>query len=360
MTQPIDLFVPGRLCLFGEHSDWAGEYRVVDPSLPCGYCIAVGTDQGIRARASRCDGRFRASTVLPDGTFVEPLDAHMEASELRRIAREGGFWSYAAGTAHEVLQEFGAGGISLECYGMDLPLQKGLSSSAAICVLTAKAWNQLHSLGMDTRAEMEIAYRGEVLTPSRCGRMDQVCAFGQIPMFLTFDGHDVAAEPITLGTTFHYLVVDLGGAKDTVRILRDLNSHFPDAPGAVSEGVRQGLGPLNRETLFAAREALEAGDRAALGRLMTEAQQTFDRYVAPGCPSELGAPLLHHVLEYPALLELVCGGKGIGSQGDGTTQFLAHGPEEREHARSIIENDLGMACLDLTLRPDRCDGSLGP
>jgi galactokinase len=353
--QPIELFVPGRLCLFGEHSDWAGEYRAADPSLPCGYCIAVGTDQGIRARASRCDGRFRASTVLPDGTSVEPLDAQMEASELRRIAREGGFWSYAAGTAHEVLQEFGVGGISLECYGMDLPLQKGLSSSAAICVLTARAWNRLHSLGMDTRAEMEIAYRGEVLTPSRCGRMDQVCAFGQVPMFLTFDGHDMAAQPIALGAALHYLIVDLGGAKDTVRILRDLNSHFPDAPGAVSEGVRRGLGSLNEKTLLAAREALEAGDRAAVGSLMTEAQQAFDRYVAPGCPSELSAPLLHDLLAYPSLSDLVHGGKGVGSQGDGTAQFLARGPEERERARSIIENDLGMTCLDLTLRPGTSD-----
>ena len=30
-TQPagemISLFVPGRICLFGEHSDWAGMYR---------------------------------------------------------------------------------------------------------------------------------------------------------------------------------------------------------------------------------------------------------------------------------------------------------------------------------------------
>ena len=23
---PVELFVPGRLCLFGEHSDWAGSY----------------------------------------------------------------------------------------------------------------------------------------------------------------------------------------------------------------------------------------------------------------------------------------------------------------------------------------------
>ena len=25
-----EIFVPGRLCLFGEHSDWAGKYRTMN------------------------------------------------------------------------------------------------------------------------------------------------------------------------------------------------------------------------------------------------------------------------------------------------------------------------------------------
>ncbi len=32
----IDLFVPGRLCLFGEHSDWAGMYRTINSDLEKG------------------------------------------------------------------------------------------------------------------------------------------------------------------------------------------------------------------------------------------------------------------------------------------------------------------------------------
>ena len=27
------LFVPGRLCLFGEHTDWAGHYRTMNAHL---------------------------------------------------------------------------------------------------------------------------------------------------------------------------------------------------------------------------------------------------------------------------------------------------------------------------------------
>lgn len=40
-----EIFVPGRLCLLGEHSDWAGGYRTVNPSLPKGVrdvcCLCV-------------------------------------------------------------------------------------------------------------------------------------------------------------------------------------------------------------------------------------------------------------------------------------------------------------------------------
>ena len=47
------IFVPGRLCLFGEHSDWAGGYRRIDESITPGYCLAIGTGQGITATVSR-------------------------------------------------------------------------------------------------------------------------------------------------------------------------------------------------------------------------------------------------------------------------------------------------------------------
>ena len=33
----VELFVPGRLCVIGEHSDWAGGFRRLNPvSLPKG------------------------------------------------------------------------------------------------------------------------------------------------------------------------------------------------------------------------------------------------------------------------------------------------------------------------------------
>jgi galactokinase len=52
-----------------------------------------------------------------------------------REAEAGGFWSYVAGTAHKISTEHVVGGLRLDNYRTTLPLKKGLSSSAAICVL---------------------------------------------------------------------------------------------------------------------------------------------------------------------------------------------------------------------------------
>ena len=48
-----ELFVPGRLCLFGEHSDWAGKYRTMNADIIAGTAIVSGIEQGIYATVER-------------------------------------------------------------------------------------------------------------------------------------------------------------------------------------------------------------------------------------------------------------------------------------------------------------------
>ena len=50
-----------------------------------------------------------------------------------REARQGGFWSYVAGTAYHMVVEHHVGGLCIDNYRTTLPMKKGLSSSAAIC-----------------------------------------------------------------------------------------------------------------------------------------------------------------------------------------------------------------------------------
>jgi galactokinase len=92
----------------------------------------------------------------------------MQTTVLLQIASEGGFWSYACGVAVEVLTYYQIDtGIVIDNYRTDLPVRKGLSSSAALCVLVARAFNRLFDLKWTTAGEMDIAYRGEINTPSR-------------------------------------------------------------------------------------------------------------------------------------------------------------------------------------------------
>ena len=65
---------------------------------------------------------------------------------------------------------------------------------------------------------------------------------------------------------------------------------------------------------------------------MVKAQARFDRYAMPACPEELTAPVLHRVLEYEPLQPHIWGGKGVGSQGDGTAQFLARSEADQKKA----------------------------
>ena len=348
MSAAVELFVPGRLCLFGEHSDWAGGYRTTAPALVAGRCLVTGTDQGLRARATAADGVVEIASVLPDGTRRGPVHWPARVEALAAAARDGGFFSYAAGVAAEVLAHHAVGGLRLEIGAADLPTGKGLSSSAALCVLVARAFSQVHGLGLEPRAEMQVAWAGERRAGSACGLMDQVCAFGRRTVLMTFDGADLAIEPVGVGAAIHLVIVDLMRAKDTRRILADLNACFPDAADPTSAAVREALGPRNATLVAAARRTIEQGDTAALGALMTEAQHVFDALIAPACP-ELAAPRLHEVLAHPAVAEMGWGGKGVGSQGDGCAQLVARGPDERDALARRLGDDLGVSCLPLTL-----------
>jgi len=351
----IELFVPGRLCLFGEHSDWAGGYRRIDSTVHRGFCLLCGTDQGIYAKIRPHKNQIIMTSTLPDGREIGPHAIEMESSVLEETARAGGFHSYSAGVAYHIQKDHPIGGVEINNFRMDLPIRKGLSSSAAINVLTARAFNRIYNLGLSIRDEMEYAYLGEILTPSRCGRMDQACAFGRKPVFLTFDGDLMESEILQPQESIYVLIVDLKAGKNTKKILADLHSSFL-SPKKAGEDVRYALGPVNEEILQQAKRAVSDGNAREIGRLMVEAQRLFDEFVLPACPEELTSPKLHRVLSYAPAQELIWGGKGVGSQGDGCAQFVARGAAERDRLAEVLK-PLDVNCFPLTIHP--CDNSQG-
>jgi len=343
------LFVPGRLCLFGEHSDWASEHGIHK-----GYCLLIGTDQGLSAAARPSDA-FCVETLIPD-TNGRPtgrtrrMTCDWDTDTLRAAAEDKDeFFRYCAGVACELAQRKGVdGGIELRITAMDLPLKKGVSSSAAVSMIVARAFDVVYGLDLFPHELMEIAYRGEILTGSRCGRMDQACVFGKTPVLLSFPGAgDVRVEPVFPQAEIPMFFVDLAGKKDTVKILADLQSAYPR-----SQDLQEALGTENERIIRQAYRALTGGDAERLGTLMSEAQDVFDRLVAPHSPDELASPLLHKVLSFSEIAANVYGGKGVGSQGDGTAQFVARSIDDRDEAMDKVSRAFPqMQCFPLTIPP---------
>lgn len=344
----INLFVPGRLCLFGEHSDWAGMYRIVNADIVKGAAIVSGTEQGIYANAEKADKFIMCSAEeFPASNYWE---CEMDTNKLVEVARKGEFYSYAAGVAAYINDNYRVGGVKITIVKQDLPIKSGLSSSAAICVLVARAFNQLYHLKMNIKGEMQAAYRGEQRTPSRCGRLDQACAYGVKPVLMEFDGLETESRSLRPGGTFHWVIADLMSTKNTIKILSDLNKSYPFANSETERKVQEAFGSDNRITVQKAIERLESGDAEGLGELMKEAQNLFDEKVMPVC-DELAAPVLHSVLHDPEIKKWTFGAKGVGSQGDGSVQFLAKSKEDSESLRKYLLEKRGMPSFTLTIKP---------
>jgi UTP-glucose-1-phosphate uridylyltransferase len=170
---------------------------------------------------------------------------------------------------------------------------------------------------------------------------------------MTFDGERIDVTELSVHKDLYFVIVDLCAGKDTKEILSRLNHCYPFADNDMQRGVQEYLGSINKEIAHRAAEALEKGDAAQIGALMKRAQAEFDRHLQPACPSQLTAPVLHKVLSYGPIQPYILGGKGVGSQGDGSAQFAVKDAESQQKVIEIIERDLRMPCLKLVIQSGR-------
>ena len=345
----MKLFVPGRLCLFGEHTDWAGHYRTMNADINPGAAIVTGIEQGIYAEVEKSSIFELYSSADEIKNVWQDFSCRMDEVELKRVAKSGSFFCYCAGVASYMLEWYKVGGVRIRITDMTLPMKSGLSSSAAICVLVARAFNQLYNLNLNTLGEMNIAYLGELRTSSRCGRLDQACAFGVKPNLMNFDGDEIEVRSLNVKKPLYWVFADLCAEKDTIKILSDLNKAYPFPNTDAERALHDALGQQNLEIVERAIKYMAEGDAESLGKLMTEAEALFDEKVAP-MSSALWSPKLHAVLQDPKILPLVWGGKGVGSHGDGSVQFLAKSEEAQQQVTNYL-NEQGMKAYTLTLKP---------
>ncbi|QCX77120.1 Galactokinase [Streptomyces sp. YIM 121038] len=307
---------PGRVNLIGEYTDF-NEGFVMPLALPHTAVAAV---------ARRDDGILRLHSADVEGPVVE-----LGAAALQPLSDSGGWAAYPAGVVW-ALREAGhpVAGADLHL-ASTVPTGAGLSSSAALEVVTALALNDLYELGLDRRELALIAQRAEnAFVGVPCGVMDQtasaVCEPGHV---LHLDCRDLSVRQVPFDLAAHglrLLVVDtrvkheLGdgayaerragceaGARALgVTHLRDVpHAELPAALDRLSDDrvrryVRHVVSDDHRVERVAA--LLDAGDVRGIGPLLTEGHASLRDDLRISCA------------ELDLAVETACGAGALGAR----------------------------------------------
>ncbi|MFD7920799.1 galactokinase [Streptomyces sp. NPDC059740] len=288
---------PGRVNLIGEYTDF-NEGFVMPLALPHAAVAAV---------SRRTDGRLRLHSADIDAPLVE-----LRVEELTPHS-DGGWAAYPAGVVW-ALREAGhqVSGADLHL-ASTVPTGAGLSSSAALEVVTAFALNDLFDLGLAPAELARTAQRAEndfVGVP--CGVMDQMAsACGEEGHVLHLDCRDLSTRqvPFDLAAVgLRLLVVDTrvkhalgdGGYAERregceagaralgVSHLRDVAHEELDAAlerltdERVRRYVRHVVSDDHRVEQVGA--LLDAGDVRAIGPVLTEGHRSLREDLRISCP----------------------------------------------------------------------------
>ncbi|UCH25488.1 MAG: galactokinase [Trueperaceae bacterium] len=268
---------PGRVNLIGEHTDYND-----------GFVLPMAIDRAVWiALRPRSDRQVRVRSLDLGGTGTFALDD---------LERGGEGWSeYLKGVAWSLRED----GLPLRGWeGVvtgDVPVGAGLSSSAALELATARAFQAVSGFGWDAVRMAQLSQRAENdWVGMKCGIMDQlISAAGQAGHALLIDCRSLELTPVPLPRGTAVVVLDTStrrGLVDSaynerrrqceeaarffgVSALRDVTfEQFQAQAGRLSEVTRkraQHVISENRRTLEAA-EAMRRGDADRLGRLMNE------------------------------------------------------------------------------------------
>src|SRR3989440_7565981 len=288
-TTPRLCSAPGRVNIIGEHTDYNDGF-VLPMAINRRTYVAI---------APRADKHVRISSlVLNEEAEFDFDDA--SASEKKK------WLNYAAGVAWILKQR----GVKLRgadiMIDSDVPIGGGLSSSAALEIATGKAMTAIAEVEVAPVKLAQAAQEAEhKFAGAKVGIMDQLTAtLGRKDHALLIDCRSLEVKPISLAKLNAAIVVcntnvkhDLASSaynerraecergveilskkRPDVRALRDVSvadfeKHENDLPEPIRRRCRHVV-TENDRTLTAA-EALENGDREALGELMKQSHESL-------------------------------------------------------------------------------------
>ena len=333
---------PGRVNLIGEHTDYNG-----------GFVLPFAIDMDVRIVLLPVDEPRIRITRDDDGQSV--------TIDLDPFPPKGDAWhDYIAGTAwsldHHGQPMGGFDGVLVST----LPIGSGLSSSAALEVVTAWA---LSAPGGPQAGPLEIAQMAQYAENNhvgvRCGLMDQFAsACGVDGHALLFDCRSTEWRAVPLPDDLALVVIHSGvshghadneyndrraacervvtavAADDpSVTLLRDIDMDRLDAYRDridATDHQRANHVITENDRVLAAVTALEADDHAALGELMAGSQASMREQYAITCP-EIDV-LVEISVEVPGVIGSRMTGGGFG----GCTITMAR-PDAVDALRERVE-----------------------
>jgi galactokinase len=265
-------WAPGRVNLIGEHLDYNGGMV-----LPCP--LAIGTHLEVEIRDDR---KLVFSSENFDGKFTFDLDAFPKSEE--------SWCRYPLGVFNEFLKlGFKMGGMDLHYRG-EIPQGAGLSSSASIEVVTAKAINDIFKLGLTPLDMVKLSQRAENdYVGVACGIMDQFAiGMGEKEKAVAINCENLDYEVVDIHIPGHKFIVantnhprSLGEGFFNQRRLecekafenRSITDDISDLDGVYLKRARHVVSENKRVLDFL--EALKIGDVKKLGALLNESHNSL-------------------------------------------------------------------------------------
>ena len=273
---------PGRVNLIGEHTDYNGGY-VLPTALPQKTEVLV---------ARRDDRRVRAYSA--ETKSARPSSFHLGSEK-----RTHSWIDYLQGVTWALAER----GFRIDGFDMfvtsNIPIGKGLSSSASLEVALARALRQAFSLALDDVELASIAHRAETaFVGAPVGIMDQmVCSLGDRSTALFLDTRAMSFERVPLPASIELGVIDSGIAHaHATGEYRTRRRECADAASLLGVGELRDITiedlprlerlpePLNRRArhvvtenarVLAAVESLRGDDPLTLGRLLRESHASM-------------------------------------------------------------------------------------
>jgi galactokinase len=128
----VSAWVPGRIEVFGKHTDYAG-----------GQSLLTAVEQGFSVRAApRSDTQIRIVDAISGAAFTTSLSSHLTAPN--------GHWSnYIATVVRRIAMNFPAAQTGVDiAFTSDLPIAAGVSSSTALMISVFSAIAAVNDLSM--------------------------------------------------------------------------------------------------------------------------------------------------------------------------------------------------------------------